>query len=429
LTGAVELWPAPVAPGPVEATVAVPGSKSMTNRALVLAGLADGPARVENALEARDTSLMAAGLTALGVGVTGRGSARWTVTPGPLTGPAAVDVGNAGTVMRFLPPVATLADGEVTFDGDPRSRQRPLGPVLAALRQLGATVDDGGRGGLPFVVRGQGALTGGKVTIDASASSQFVSALLLVGPRWDRGITVEHDGPPVPSSPHIQMTVAMLRHAGIEVDDATPDVWTVRPGVVRHRTWVIEPDLSNAAPFLAAALVTGGMVTVPGWPHGTTQPGDRLRHLLAEMGAACLLDARGLTVRGLGTVHGLDADLHDVGELAPVLAAVAALAESPSHLRGIAHLRGHETDRLGALVRELVSLGGDVGETDDGLVIRPARLHGGVFHTYDDHRLATAGAVLGLVVPGVEVEDVATTAKTFPGFADVWTAMVAGEAG
>ena len=191
----------------------------------------------------------------------------------------------------------------------------------------------------------------------------------------------------------------------------------------------MEPDLSNAAPFLAAALVTGGQVSIPGWPERTTQPGDELRQLLAAMGAACLLHEAGLTVRGLGAVYGLDADLHAVGELAPVLAAVAALAEAPSELRGIAHLRGHETDRLAALARELGALGADVTELPDGLRFRPAQLHGGRFHTYDDHRLATAGAVLGLVVPGIEVEDIATTAKTLPGFAASWAGMLQGEAG
>jgi 3-phosphoshikimate 1-carboxyvinyltransferase len=325
--------------------------------------------------------------------------------------------------------VAALADGDVAFDGDARARERPLGGVLAALRQLGVDIDDGGRGALPFTVQGRGGVGGGEVVVDASSSSQFVSGLLLAGARFERGLAVVHDGPPVPSQPHIAMTVAMLGHAGVAVDTETADRWEVGPGPIQARQWVVEPDLSNAAPFLAAALVTSGWVRVPGWPHDTEQPGDQLRHLLAAMGAACLLDDRGLTVHGLGRIQGLDADLRDVGELAPVLAAIAALAETPSHLRGIAHLRGHETDRLAALVRELTALGGDVGETDDGLLIRPARLHGGVFHTYDDHRLATAGAVLGLVVRGVELDDVATTAKTLPGFDRLWTDMVSGGAG
>ncbi len=425
----IDPWAAPVALGPVEAVVELPGSKSMTNRALVLAGLADGPGSIEAPLRARDTQLMAEGLRAMGVGIDDVADGGWSVTPAALRGPAAVDVGNAGTVMRFLPPVATLADGDVGFDGDPRARERPLGPVVEALRHLGADLDDGGRRALPLVVRGHGGLAGGIVEIDASASSQFVSALLLAGARFERGVTVAHRGPPVPSQPHIAMTVAMLRHAGVDVDDTIVDRWAVAPGPVGARHWVVEPDLSNAAPFLVGALVTAGRVTIPGWPTTTTQPGDQLRHLLAAMGAVCALDDDGLTLVGLGDVQGLDADLHAVGELAPVLAAACALADGPSRLRGIAHLRSHETDRLAAIARELNGLGGDVAETDDGLVIRPAMLHGGLFHTYDDHRLATAAAVIGLRVPGVVVDDVATTAKTLPGFAALWASMLASGAG
>jgi 3-phosphoshikimate 1-carboxyvinyltransferase len=375
---------------------------------------------------------MADGLGVLGIGVTDGPAGAWTVTPERLRGPATVDVGNAGTVLRFLPVVAALAEGDVVFDGDPRARVRPVRPVLDALRSLGAEIDDGGRGGLPFTVRGAGGLRGGQVTLDASGSSQFVSALLLAGPCFRDGIAIVHEGPPVPSQPHIAMTVAMLRDAGADVDDAAPDRWHVAPGVVRARDWVVEPDLSNAAPFLAAALVTGGQVTVTGWPEPTTQPGDQLRQLLAAMGAACVLHDGGLTVQGLGEVLGLEADLHDVGELVPVLAAVGAIAAAGgarSRLSGIGHLRGHETDRLAALATELGGLGADVEETVDGLAIAPASLHGAVFHTYDDHRLATAAAVVGLKVPGVLVEDVATTAKTLPDFPERWAAMLAAEAG
>jgi 3-phosphoshikimate 1-carboxyvinyltransferase len=404
----------------------------MTNRALVLAALADGPSTIRHPLLARDTLLMADGLGALGIGVTDGPGGGWVVTPERLRGAAAVDVGNAGTVLRFLPVVAALAEGHVVFDGDPRARVRPIRPVLDALRSLGAEIDDAGRGGLPFTVRGAGGLPGGEVTLDASGSSQFVSALLLAGPRFRDGITVVHEGPPVPSQPHIAMTVAMLREAGADVDDSAPDRWHVAPGVLRARDWVVEPDLSNAAPFLAAALVTGGQVTVTGWPEPTTQPGDQLRQLLAAMGAACVLHAGGLTVQGLGEVFGLDADLRDVGELVPVLAAVGAIAAAggaPSRLSGIGHLRGHETDRLAALANELGGLGADVEETADGLAIAPAPLHGALFHTYDDHRLATAAAVVGLTVPGVLVEDVATTAKTLPDFPERWAAMLVAEAG
>ncbi|MFC1412064.1 3-phosphoshikimate 1-carboxyvinyltransferase [Streptacidiphilus sp. N1-12] len=438
MTGTLEpLWPAPTATDPVDAVVTVPGSKSATNRALVLAALADQPGYVRRPLRSRDSLLMAEGLRALGVGiedilnsstgVPGGGDA-WRVLPNALSGPARVDVGNAGTVMRFLPPVAALADGAVNFDGDPRSHERPLGGVITALRALGARIEDEGRGALPLTVHGTGGLVGGTVTVDASSSSQFVSALLLSGPRFQQGVEVRHSGAPVPSLPHIRMTVEMLRAAGAQVDapedGGEPDVWRVSPGALLGRDTVVEPDLSNAAPFLAAALVTGGSVLVRDWPERTSQPGDQLRELLTRMGGGCEPTPEGLRFTGGGAVHGLEADLHEVGELTPVLAALAALADSPSHLSGIAHLRVHETDRLRALADEINGLGGDVTETEDGLRINPRPLHGGVFHTYEDHRLATAAAVIGLVVPGVLVENVGTTAKTLPDFPGLWDTML-----
>nr|BFF02846.1 3-phosphoshikimate 1-carboxyvinyltransferase [Streptoalloteichus tenebrarius] len=414
----------------MRATVRVPGSKSITNRALLLAALADGPSLLRAPLRSRDTELMAAALRALGVRVEDRagsgGEDAWLVTPGPLRGPAEVDCGLAGTVMRFVPPAAALADGEVRFDGDLRARERPMGTVLDALRALGTDVRPTGENpaGLPFVLRGRGGLPGGEAVIDASASSQFVSGLLLSGARYERGLTVRHSGPPVPSQPHIEMTVAMLREQGVAVDDGTQDVWRVEPGPVRARDLDVEPDLSNATPFLAAAAVTGGEVRVPGWPERTTQAGDAIRGILAEMGCAVELRDRTLVVRGPGTLRGVDADLHDVGELTPTVAALAALAEGPSRLRGIAHLRGHETDRLAALAAEINGLGGDVTETEDGLVIRPRPLRGGGWRAYADHRMATAGAIMGLVVPGVAVDDVASTGKTIPDFPGMWAAML-----
>jgi len=420
------LWPAPLATAPVDATVALPGSKSMTNRALLLGAVADGPSVVRRPLRARDTELMARAVRALGVGVTDH-DGDWHLVPGPLAGEADIDVGLAGTVMRFVPPLAGLAEGRVHFDGDPRARERPLGPLLEALRQVGVRVEDGGRGALPFTVAGRGAVAGGTVRIDASASSQFVSALLLAAARFDKGVEVCHDGPPVPSQPHIAMTVDMLRASGVDVTGGT-DRWRVGPGPVRARDIDVEPDLSNAAPFLAAAVVTGGRVTVPGWPRRTTQAGDALRGLLEQVGATVTLDDGGLTVRGAGRLPGLDADLHEVGELTPVLAALCALADGPSRLRGVAHLRGHETDRLAALATELSRLGAAVSEAGDGLAIRPQKLSGAVFGTYDDHRMAQAGAVLGLVVPGVQVADVETTRKTLPDFVGMWGAMLAGDA-
>ncbi|HEY8480031.1 MAG TPA: 3-phosphoshikimate 1-carboxyvinyltransferase [Spirillospora sp.] len=416
-------WTAPVAPAPVDATVSLPGSKSMTNRALVLAALADGPSRLTRPLHSRDTELMAAALRALGIRIDDDDGGDWRVTPGELRGPARADVGLAGTVMRFLPPVAALATGAVSVDGDPRARERPMGPIIGALRELGAVIDDGGRGALPFTVHGTGSVAGGSVTIDASGSSQLVSGLLLAAPRFAKGAEVRHEGPPVPSAPHLEMTVHMLREAGAAVE-TEPDVWRVAPGPLRGGEWVIEPDLSNAAQFLAAALVTGGRVTVRDWPRRTTQPGDALRGLLASMGAEVSHGPDGLTVRGTGEYSGLDADLHEVGELTPVLAAAAALASTPSRLTGIAHLRGHETDRLAALVTEINRLGGDARELPDGLEIRPRPLHGGLFRTYDDHRMVMAAAVLGLAVPGIEVENPGTVGKTLPGFTESWASML-----
>lgn len=417
-------WPAPTAERPVRARLSLPGSKSMTNRALVLAALSETPCLVRRPLVSRDSELMAGSLRALGVGITTEGE-DMAVTPAPLRGPASVDVGNAGTVMRFVPPVAALASGTVEFDGDPRARERPVGELLAALRALGADIDDGGRGALPMAVHGTGAVRGGEVTLDASGSSQFVSALLLSGARFTEGVHVRHSGPPVPSQPHLDMTVEMLRAAGVAVSTAD-NSWRVEPGPVKVSDITVEPDLSNAAPFLAAALVTGGEVTIEGWPEHTTQPGDELRSLFTRMGGEVSRSPEGLlTLRGTGRILGIDADLRDVGELTPTVAAVAALATTPSRLTGIAHLRRHETDRIAALAAEINRLGGDAEELPDGLVINPRPMRAGVFHSYDDHRMATSGAVIGLAVPGVEVENIATTRKTLPDFPGLWAEALA----
>ena len=427
-------WLSPLAAGRVTATVALPGSKSLTNRYLVLAALANGTSRLRRPLRSRDTLLMAAGLRSLGASVTDLPGSDpvcddWLIEPASLSGATSVDCGLAGTVMRFLPPVAALADGPVAFDGDARARNRPMAPVIGALRTLGAKIDDDGRGTLPFTVEGSRRMPGGPVTLDASASSQFISALLLAGPRYEQGVTVHHDGPPVPSEPHIEMTVELLRDCGVIVDDSEANTWRVAPSQIYPLDVEVEPDLSNAAAFLAAAVVTGGIVRVPGWPQHTTQAGDAIRNIFDAMGADVLLERPGLTVTGDRQISGLDVDLHDAGELTPVIIAVAALAESPSRIRGIAHLRGHETDRLAALVTEINALGGSIEETEDGLRITPKPLQGGLFRTYDDHRMAMAAAVLGLRVPGVVIENVETTDKTLPEFAARWTRMVDGDGG
>ena len=424
------LWSAPFrGKTPITKRVMIPGSKSVTNRALVLSALADSLSILRRPLISRDTQLMREGLSAMGATITEsseNGFPIWSLTPGALTGSAQIEVGNAGTVMRFLPPIAALANGLITFDGDPRSHERPVGPVIRALEELGVSIDHEGRYSLPMTVHGTGELRGGEIDIDASASSQFLSAILLIGPATLKGITARHIGSKLPSMPHIEMTVAMLRDYGAEVEvDTSRQLWRVHPSPLRGQDLVIEPDLSNAAPFLSIAMVCGGSITIADWPLTTTQPGDQLNSILVQMGGQIFHDKSGLTITGSESIHGIDIDLHDVGELTPSIAALAALADSPSHLRGIGHLRLHETDRLDALTREINNLGGNVTQDETSLTITPAPLHGGIFQTYDDHRLATAAAVIGLVTPGVEVENIATTAKTMPDFPLLWAELVA----
>ena len=418
-------WPAPRATRPLRADVALPGSKSLTNRALVLAALADGRSTVRRPLRSRDTELMVAALRGLGVPVTDGPDGDWLVdgVPGPLTPLSdSIDVGNAGTVARFLPPVAALARGEVRFDGDPRVRERPLGPLLAALRALGADLDN--VDALPLLVRGSGRIRGGEVAVDASQSSQLISGLLLAAPRYDCGVTVRHEGDTLPSAPHVALTVEALRAAGADVDDSTSGRWTVAPGPLCARDAAVEPDLSTAAAYLAAPLVAGGSVTIAGWPRQTSQPGAVLPELLEAMGGRVERTDDSVTVRAGTGLHGLEADLRDAPELTMVLTALAALADSPSRFWGVAHIRLQETDRLAALAKELNALGGDVREHPDGVEVHPQPLSGGVMDSYDDHRLAMAWAVLGLGIEGVQVRDVATTRKTVPDFVGSWTRML-----
>ena len=424
-----QLWPAPHRGNtPVHARITIPGSKSVTNRALILAALAQSPSLLRKPLHSRDSALMIAGLKAIGVGIDEAPNGDLTVTPGKLYGPAHVDVGNAGTVMRFLPPVAAMANGLIHFDGDPRSHERPLGPVIAALESLGVSIEHGSRYSLPLTINANGQLRGGVVDVDASSSSQFISALLLVAPATKEGITVRHTGSTLPSMPHIEMTVQMLREVGVTVDVINGVEWRVAPTLMQGREITIEPDLSNAAPFMGAAMICGGSVTITDWPKQTTQPGDELRGIFTRMGATISFtenkDGSDLTITSDGTIHGIDADLHDVGELTPSIAALCALADSPSSLRGIGHLRLHETDRLAALAAEINALGGDVDEEESALHISPAPLHGGTFHSYEDHRLATAGAMIGLRIPGINVENIETTKKTLPDFPGAWVDLL-----
>jgi 3-phosphoshikimate 1-carboxyvinyltransferase len=394
-----------------------------------LAALADSPSLLRKPLHSRDSALMIAGLKAIGVGIEQATNGDLTVTPAQLFGPASVDVGNAGTVMRFLQPVAAMAQGLIHFDGDARSHERPLGPVIAALESLGVSIEHGSRYSLPLTINANGQLRGGLVDVDASSSSQFISALLLVAPATKEGITIRHTGSTLPSMPHIEMTVQMLREVGVGVEVISGKEWRVSPTVMHGREITIEPDLSNAAPFMGAAMICGGSVTITDWPKQTTQPGDQLRTILSQMGATIAFTetAHGsdLTITSDGTIHGIDVDLHDVGELTPSIAALCALAETPSSLRGIGHLRLHETDRLAALAAEINALGGDVDEEESALHISPAPLHSGIFHSYEDHRLATAGAMIGLRIDGISVENIETTQKTLPDFPGAWMELLA----
>jgi 3-phosphoshikimate 1-carboxyvinyltransferase len=427
-------WRAPVAHGPVRATLRLPGSKSITNRALILAALSDSPSVVRGVLKARDTSLAVGALRALGCAIREQGT-DVGVHPGrPAPGAAvSVDVGNAGTVMRFLPAVAALTPAAVAFDGDPRARERPVGALLSALRTLGVSIDDGGRGALPFTVQGTGCVPGGPVTLDASGSSQLVSGLLLAAPRFTEGVEVRHSGPPVPSLPHIEMTVRMLRHAGARVEVGAaerPDHWIVRPGRLNLGDFTVEPDLSNAGPFLAAALVTGGSVTIRDWPVESLQAADAILDVIIQMGGSISRGDSGLTVAGSGVINGIDADLRDIPEMCLPLTSVAAFASGPSTFTGVGHTRTQETDRLAAIAKEINALGGDVTEQPDGLSVTPRPLRvpvGHAFDSYDDHRMVMAAAVLGLGVPGIEVLNVATVGKTFPDFTALWDGLLSPE--
>jgi 3-phosphoshikimate 1-carboxyvinyltransferase len=436
-------WRTPAADAAVHASVSVPGSKSITNRALILAALSDQPTVISGPLRARDTMLMADAISALGGTVLAAGGRDgttgqdWLVTPGWRAGTATVDVGNAGTVLRFVPPVAALATADVEFHGDPRAAERPVWPLLAGLRQLGVQIDDGGRGAVPFIVRGRGGVPGGAVTVDASSSSQLVSGLLLPAARYDKGAEIRHEGPPVPSAPHLAMTVTMLRAAGADVETSpaepggaegrvAPDIWRVHPGRLRPERITVEPDLSSTAPFLAAAVVTGGQVTITGWPARSLQAADQILAVFSQLGATCTAAADGMTVAGTGTISGITVDLRDISELTPVLTAVAALALGPSRFTGIGHLRLHETDRLAALVAEIGKLGGQVSELPDGLQVQPRPLRAAAepFDSHNDHRMVMAAAVLGLAVPGLQVRNAATVGKTFPEFIGLWQQML-----
>lgn len=464
-------WPAPLAPASSEAAgknalVHIPGSKSLTNRYLLLAALADSPSYLRAPLRSRDSALMIEALRQLGAGIElvptdSPFGPDVKVTPLNFAQPGSaqavsIECGLAGTVMRFVPALAALLPGEFAFDGDPHARQRPMGPVLEGLRQLGVQVEcEQGENALPFVLRSPGLASAEGVSeapmvrIDASTSSQFVSALLLMAPRLPQGMVLVHEGSSVPSIPHIQMTVEALRQMGIRVQEHYPSQgneaeggeyrWTVHPGSFPGFEMTIEPDLSNAGPFLAAAVVTGESVTIPHWPApaadssaGTTQVGDMWREFLPALGARVSYAEGRLTVTGPVQLPEGDFsfDLSAGGELAPTMAAACAFVKGRVELTGIAHLRGHETDRLAALAAEINRLGGSAHDTADSLVIEapiPAAAEAAqvLARTYDDHRMATFAAIIGLRRPNVVVQNVATVAKTMPEFTAMWEDMLA----
>lgn len=428
---AAAVWPAPTRDEPVHARVTVPGSKSLTNRELVLASIADGPSLLTGALHSDDSARMIDALRALGVTiepVTGDspfGPDLEVTPPSHFTGDTTIDCGQAGTVMRFVAPIAGLAVGDVHVTAHPTAMHRPMGAMIHALRDIGADIDDAGSWALPFDVRGHGHLRGGEVTIDASQSSQFVSGLLLAAARFDVGLRLIHDGERLPSLPHIEMTIEALARRGVHVEHPRPNEWLVPAGPVRGKDIAIEPDLSNAAPFLAAAVLIGGSVTVPGWPAHSTQPGALLADILPVMGAHVSRRAGALTVTAGDRIAGVDLDLSAASELTPTLFALAAFADAPTTFHGIGHIRGHETDRIAALVDNLRALGGEAEEREDGIHVVPRPLHGGTWPAHHDHRIATAGAVIGLRVPGVVVDDIGTTAKTMPEFPQLWAGMLA----
>ena len=417
-------WHAPTINGAINSTLEIPGSKSATNRAFVLAALGNKNSVITNPLFARDTNLMLEALEKLGCNVVKKLN---SVEISPMKkdhSEISIDVGLAGTVMRFVPPLAALSSGTSHFDGDERARNRPMKTLIESLKKLNVKVIDNYQGKLPFSINSDGQITGGEIEIDASESSQFISALMLVGAKFKNGLTIKHVGQNLPSLPHIEMTIEMLKEVGVKTNQINATTWRIENQKINSKNWVIEPDLSNAGPFLAAAMVTKGEIKIKDWPLQTTQAGNSWIEILSMMGANIQLNSKQLILKNESDIKGINYNLNDVGELTPVLVAISLFANSKSEFTGISHLRGHETNRLAALVENITAIGGDATETEDGLIINPKQLHGGVWKSFDDHRMATAGAVIGLKVKDIYVDDIATTSKTLPNFEDMWNKMV-----
>jgi 3-phosphoshikimate 1-carboxyvinyltransferase len=401
---------------PPDADIDLPGSKSITNRALVAAALADGRSRLEGVLFADDTEAMLDSLTRLGVGLAiDRAAAAVTVDGcgGRLpVGPLTVDARLSGTTSRFLLPLLALGAGPYVLDGGAPLRRRPMGPSIEAVRRLGATVDDGAdRGHLPVTVAGPAA--GGTVALSGDVSSQFLSGLLLAGPRFEHGVSVELTTGLV-SRPYVAMTAGVMRAFGATVTGE----WSVAPTGYRAATYAIEPDASAATYFLAAAAICGGRVRVAGLHRNALQGDVAFADVLGRMGADVRWADDAVEVRGTGALHGIDVDLGDLSDTAQTLAAVAVFADSPTRVTGIGFIRGKETDRIAAVVHELRRCGVEASEEPDGFVLHPGTPHPAVVQTYDDHRMAMSFALLGLRVPGIEIADPGCVAKTFPGYWD-----------
>ena len=410
----------PVA-GPVDATVVVPGSKSITNRALVVAALAEGPSVLTGALHADDTDAMTAALGRLGIPVTaepGTATLRVTGVAGRVPpGPADLDARLSGTTARFLLPLLALGSGRYRLDGAPPLRERPMGPLVASLRHLGAAVEDDRPGRLPLTVVA-GGLRGGSVRLPGSVSSQFVSGLLLSAPAMARGLHVELASPIV-SRPYLALTTATMAAFGVTVEGDADRGLTVAPGRYRGRPLDIEPDASAAAYFFAAAAICGGRVRVPGLGTSSAQGDLAFVDILATMGATVRRGAAEVEVTGGAELRGIEVDMAGCSDQAQTLAAVAVFASSPTRIKGIGFIRGKETDRIAAVVAELRRCGIEAEEEDDGFVVHPGQPCPAVVRTYDDHRMAMSFTLLGLRAPGIQIADAECVAKTFPDFFEV----------
>ncbi|MGE3619986.1 MAG: 3-phosphoshikimate 1-carboxyvinyltransferase [Acidimicrobiia bacterium] len=404
---------------PLEATVRVPGSKSLTNRALVAAALARGPSVLRGALQADDTEAMVDGLRGLGVEVRPDWATDTIEVEGCAGRPPAevgiVDARLSGTTSRFLLPVAALGSGTYRVDGGVPLRARPMGPALDALRRLGVTVAEVGEPGhLPVDLSG-GPVRGGAVDVPGDTSSQFLSGLLLAAPAMAEGLEVWLTTELV-SRPYVEMTAAVVRAFGGDVAESAGSAWVVAPSGYAGTDHRIEPDASAASYFFAAAAICGGRVTVEGLGDASLQGDLAFVDVLARMGARVERGADAVTVEGTGTLHGVEADLADLSDTAQTLAAVAVYADSPTRITGIGFIRNKETDRIGATVAELTRCGVQAVEEPDGMVVWPGSPRPATVETYDDHRMAMSFAVLGLRAPGIRIADPGCVAKTFPGF-------------